>query len=140
MTQLNQNDSRIFKLKEKIEKKRESIENKVLTFKPETNCMVSFDDGSKYNIHASNIERLTLLLVKLNMMKLSSIDLGLDLEDVVLSDYPLSLWIKDVTNKLDVAKRKEEVKNLEKMEKKLESLLSEDVKLDLEISEIEKML
>jgi len=140
MTQLNQNDSRIFQLKEKIEKKRENIENKVLIFKPETNCMVSFDDGSKYNIHASNIEKLTVLLIKLNMMRLSSIDLGLDLEDVVLSDYPLSLWIKDVTNKLDVAKRKEEVKSLEKMEKKLESLLSEDVKLDLEISEIEKML
>lgn len=50
------------------------------------------------------------------------------------------MWIKDIKSKLSVLALKREENDLKKMESKLDKLLSEDKKTELEIDEIAALL
>lgn len=130
------NDERIMELKRVIEDKRKELASKPTRFIPITNCLLVLD-GVSYNLHIDTNE---LLLVKLNTMKMSAMDLGIDTNTLVISGSRLNDWVTDVKNNLEFKKYKEEKKKLNILEKQLTDLLSSDKQTELKIDEIEKMI
>ena len=130
------NDDRIMQLKQRIEEKKKNLADKSDRFTPKTNCLLVIDRVT-YNLH---IDSSDLLLIKVNMMAMSAKNLGIDPSEFIISGYSLTDWIEDIKSYLKVQQYKEEKKNLEKLEKQLNSLLSEDKKTEMEIDSIEAML
>ena len=89
------------------------------------------------NLHTCDSDKLALLLVKLNLYKKEAENLDIDF---VISGYSIDDWITDIKNKFDITKTKAEIYNLKTMESKLDELLSEDKKTELEIDDIAALL
>lgn len=130
------NDDNIMKLKEQIQKKKEELSSLSNRVYPTTNCMLVLD-RTTFNLHVDSSE---WLLVRLNAYAMSAKDLGLDLDSVQISGFTLNQWIQDVRSFLQVQKYKEEKKKLGDLEKKLDALLSDDKRTELEIDKIAAML
>lgn len=133
----NTNDQKIMELKKQIEEKKSKI-SKAQKFMPVTNCSIEID-GTRYNLQVLNKEQIISLLVKLNAYAMSAELLEI-LEDYNISGYNVMDWIKDLKSKLDNVNRKDEEQKLKVMETKLDQLLSNDKKVELELSEIESLL
>ena len=133
----NVNDIKIMELKEQIVTKRDKL-NSIKKFSPVTNCSIELD-GVRYNIQVLTREQLILLLVKLNSYFYSAKALEL-LDDYIISGYKVEEWIVDMKARLDIISRKEEEKKLKSMEEKLDRLLSNEKKTELELSDIAEML
>ena len=130
------NDERIMQLKQQIETKRKELANQTGRFTPVTNCLLVIDKVT-YNLHVESSE---LLLIKVNMMAMSAKDLGLDISKVIISGYSLADWIDDIQNYLKVQSYKDEKRKLERLEKQLDALLSDDKRTELEIDSIAALL
>lgn len=131
------NDSKIMTLKTQILEKRNKLDG-IKKFSPITNCSIEVD-GIRSNIQVLVREQLVTLLVKLNCYRISAKDLELP-DGFSVSGYRVEDWIADIKAKLDVVSRKDEERKLKSMEAKLDLLLSNDKKVELEINEIESML
>lgn len=131
------NDDRIMQLKEQIEKKREKLAtSNTSRFVPITNCLLVIDKTT-YNLHVDSSE---LLLIKLNSMRLSAKDLGIDTSKLMISGYSLDNWITDVKNNLSIQNYKAEKKKLDSLEKQLTALLSDDKQTELQIDQLAALL
>ncbi|MFQ3543489.1 hypothetical protein Q7A53_05335 [Halobacillus rhizosphaerae] len=131
------NDERILLLKKQIAEKKKNIG--ILTrFSPVTNCSLELD-GVRFNLNALDKEKLQHLLIKLHTYFLSSKFLKME-NEVEYSGYKLDEWITDITSKLDILYKKDEIKKMKAMETKLSELLSDGKKVELEIDEIESLL
>lgn len=133
---MSKNDDRILELKEKIEKKKQELSDKNTRFVPVTNCIIELD-GVTNNLHICDADKLALLLVKLSLYKKEAENLDINF---VVSGYSIDDWITDIKNKFEVTKTKAEIYNLKAMESKLDELLSEDKKTELEIDDIAALL
>ncbi|MEC4565513.1 hypothetical protein L8C07_06105 [Paenibacillus sp. CMAA1739] len=133
----NNNDQKILELKKQIEAKKKQI-SKSQKFVPVTNCSIEVD-GIRHNIQVLTKEQAISLMVKLNSYAMSADNLGL-LHNYTISGFSVVEWIEDLKSKLDFMTRKEEEQKLKTMESKLDKLLSNDKKVELEISEIESLL
>lgn len=133
----NQNDQKILKLKEQIEEKKKLV-SKSKKFSPVTNCSIELD-GVRHNIQVLTKEQLIQMLIKLNAYAASAENLGL-LDEYTISGYKVTEWIEDLQSKLDYINRKNEEQKLKSMETKLDKLLSDEKKVELEIDEIEALL
>lgn len=129
------NDDKIMQLKAIIEKKKEELK-KYKKFCPVTNCVLDLD-GKKYNLNVLQENELVLLLVKLDSYLVSANRLNLTL---MLSGYDVLDWIEDIRDKLKDVEKKKKESELNKMESKLTTLLSDNKKTELELSDIETML
>ena len=134
---MSKNDDRILELKKQIEDKRKVISEKKIRFVPETNCILNMD-GMTINLNLCSDDALVLLLIRLNSYLMSAVDLGMS--DFEISGYSVTAWIKDIKRKLEVSGLKREEADLKKMESKLDKLLSDDKKTELEIDEIANLL
>ena len=132
------NDEKIIKLKQQIEEKRNEL-GKLKKFTPITNCILELD-GVTTNIQILSKEKLALLLVKLNLYKMSMENLKMSFDKIIISGYDIRDWMSDVLAKINVISYKEEEQKLKTMENKLIELLSSEKKTELAIDEIEKML
>jgi len=132
----NNNDAKILKLKEQINDKRLKLD-KIKRFSPITNCSIELE-GIRQNLNVLGKDQLTLLLIKLNIYRLSVLDLKIT--DYMISGYSVEDWITDVKGKLEVLTKTEEERKLKLMEERLTQLLSEEKKTELELDEIEKLL
>lgn len=132
------NDEKIIKLKQQIEEKRNKLGN-LKRFTPITNCILELD-GVTTNIQILSKEKLALLLVKLNLYKMSIENLNMSFDKIMISGYDIRDWIMDILAKIDIISYKEEEQKLKTMESKLVELLSNEKKTELAIDEIEKML
>ena len=131
------NDDRIMQLKEQIEKKREELAaSNTSRFIPITNCLLVIDKTT-YNLHVDSSE---LLLIKLNSMRLSAKDLGIDTSKLMISGYSLDNWITDVKNNLSIQNYRTKKKKLDSLEKQLTALLSDDKQTELQIDSLEELL
>jgi hypothetical protein len=130
------NDERIMQLKQQIEIKRKELANQTSRFTPITNCLLVLNNIT-YNLHVESSE---LLLIRVNMMAMSAKDLGLDISKVMISGYSIENWLDDIRNYLKIQKYKEEKRKLEKLEKQLDALLSDDKRTELEIDNIAALL
>lgn len=133
----NINDTKIIELKKQIEEKRKKLEG-IKKFTPITNCSIEAD-GIRYNINVLTKELLISLVVKLHSYRLSAKDLGL-LDDYFISGYKVDEWITDLKARLDVVSCKDEERKLKTLEDKLENMLSNEKKVELELSEIAELL
>lgn len=133
----NVNDEKILTLKKQIAEKKKTITNK--KFVPITNCLLEID-GEKNNINVLTKDRITFLMVKLNVYRMSLKDLGLDEESLKVSGFTFTDWIIDLKSRFDILTQKEEENKLKALESKLEELLSNDKKIELELSDIENFL
>lgn len=134
---MNKNDDRILELKKQIEAKKKAISEKKVRFIPETNCVLNMD-GMNINLNVCSDEALVLLLIRLNSYLMSAVNL--EMSDFEISGYSVTDWIKDIKSKLEVSSLKKEEIDLKKMESKLDKLLSDDKKTEIEIDEIANLL
>lgn len=133
----NNNDHKILELKKQIEDKKKQV-GKLQKFTPVTNCSIEID-GLRHNINVLSKEQILLLMVKLNSYAISANELGV-LEDYNISGYNVIDWIADLKSKLSILGKKEEEAKLKAMESKLDQLLSDDKKVELELDEIANFL
>lgn len=131
------NDEKILELKKQIEIKKSKLE-KSNKFSPVTNCSLDLD-GIRFNLNVLNKEQLILIAVKLNMYNMSYKNLEFE-DEFIITGYSIKDWLTDIKSKIDILSKKEEESKLKVMESKLNQLLSEDKKVELELSEIEKLL
>lgn len=131
------NDDRIIELKKQIEGKKKDLAASKVRFEPETNCILDLEE-IKYNLNVCTDDVLMLLMIRLHMYEMSAHDL--EVSSPTFGGYPAGLWISDIKNKLAVSNLKREENELKKMEAKLDRLLSEDKKTELEIDEIAALL
>lgn len=134
---MSKNDDRILELKKQIDEKKKLLAEKKVRFSPETNCILDLD-GNKYNLNVCGDDVLTMLMIKLNTYVMSANDLDISVPGI--SGYSIETWISDIKNKLAVSGVKREESALKQMESKLDKLLSDDKKTELEIDEIAALL
>jgi hypothetical protein len=133
------NDEKILALKKQIEEKKKLL-GKTLRFNPTTNCSLELD-GTRYNINTFNKDKCIDLMVKLNIYQMSYNNLFPDdKEGYEISGYPVSAWITDLKAKYEILNKQDEERKLKLMEEKLEELLSEDKKVEMQLSEIADLL
>lgn len=134
---MSKNDDRILELKKQIEMKKQDLSKRKARFVPETNCILELD-GNKYNLNVMSAEELTLLVIKLNMFIMSSD--ALKLPHPIIGGYITDLWISDISNKLEALSTKKKEFELKQMESKLDKMLSDDKKTELELDGIAALL
>ena len=133
---MSKNDDRVLQLKKSIEDKKENLKLCKKVFLPITNCILDLD-GQKYNLNVLQFDKLQLLLVKLNMYLTSAASLNISL---TISGYSINDWIEDINNKLDVLEFRKKETVLKALENKLNKMLSEEKKTELELDEIAALL
>jgi hypothetical protein len=133
----NVNDKKIMELKQQIAEKKVKLEG-ISRFVPITNCSLELD-GQRYNINTLQKDQLIQLMIKVNLYSMSAKNLKLD-EDYIISGYKPEEWITDMKAKLNVISKKDEERKLKAMEEKLDRLLSDEKKTELELNDIEAML
>ena len=134
---MSKNDDRVLELKRQIEAKKKDLSERKIRFSPETNCVLELD-GIKYNLNVADDGTLMFLMLKVNIYNMSADNLKIP--HPMLSGYQTDLWILDIKRKLTVSGMKKEESELRVMESKLDKLLSEDKKTELEINEIAALL
>lgn len=135
---MSKNDDRIMLLKKQIEEKKVALMAARKSNEPyKTTCVIDMD-GNKINIHVLKSDELAMLLVKLNAYRMSAENLGMQL--FAISGYDVNMWMDDVKKRITMLKSKETERELRAAEDKLNMLLSEDKKTELEIDNIEALL
>lgn len=129
------NDERVLQLKEIIDKKKLELKC-AKRFIPLTNCVLDLE-GQKYNLNVLQFNDLQMLLVRLNMYLMSAKDLGINLE---ISGYNIAEWITDVKCKIEIFEYKQKEAELKTLEAKLDKMLSDEKKTELELNEIAALL
>lgn len=131
----NVNDQKIIELKKQVDLKKKQIK-KAKRFSPITNCSLEIDTV-RYNINVLGKTQIIDLLVKLTMYKMAADNLKISYS---ISGYTVEEWIADLNAKLELITVKEEEGKLKLMESKLDKLLSNEKKVELELDEIENLL
>ena len=132
---MSKNDERVLQLKKIIEVKRSELKT-VKKFTPITNCILDLE-GQKYNLNVLHPYDLRLLLVKVNMYLMSAKDLCIKFE---ISGYNIEDWITDINNKMEIFEHKYKESELKTLETKLDKMLSDEKKTELELDEIAALL
>lgn len=133
----NNNDLKVLELKKQIEKKIESM-GEYKKFTPKTTCILELD-GIKFNIHTLAKDQVIHLLVKLYGYRDVANKLSLE-EEYFLCGFNINDWIDDINGKLININYKNEMKKLSTMEQKLDKLLSDEKKVELELEDIANFL
>ena len=103
------------------------------------NCVLTLD-GNKINIQVlQDRDELTLLMVRLNALRMAANDFKIG-RAVMLSGFVLEQWVGDIRTKLEILVAKEEEKELNMLEGKLKTLLSNETKVSQEIDDIESLI
>lgn len=136
---MNKNDDRILTLKKQIDTKKQEL-GKQPRFSPITTCILNYN-GNKINIHTlTSVKDINALLVHFNMYAMSAKDLDIDCENVCFDGFSVLDWIEDLNSKKEVVNYMEEKSKLTMLEKKLDELLSDDKKTELQIDSLAAML
>jgi hypothetical protein len=133
---MNNNDEKILKLREQIAAKK-ALLNTATKTSLKTNLVLHLEEKT-YNLNVLPAADLGMLTIRLNMYKISASDLKLT--DVVISGYAIDDWLEDIFAKVNYVNTKAEKLKLAEMEKRLAELLSNDKKIELELSNLEKEL
>lgn len=132
---MSKNDERVLQLKKIIDDKKAELKS-VKRFTPITNCVLDLE-GQKYNLNVLQLADLKLLLIKLNMYLISAKDLGIKFE---IAGYNIAEWITDIKSKIEIFEHKKKESELKALETKLDKMLSDEKKTELELDEITALL
>ena len=133
---MSNNDERVLQLKKIIDEKKSELKA-VKRFTPITNCVLDLDN-QKYNLNVLQLNDLKLLLIKLNMYFMSAKDLGII--ELELSGYNVAEWVTDIKSKIEIFEHKAKEAELKTLEAKLDKMLSDEKKTELELDEIAALL
>lgn len=128
------NDERVLQLKKQIETKRSELSTE--KFVPMTNLVLDMED-KKYNLNVLQENELRFLMIKLNAYAMSADDLK---EELVISGYDVNAWLSDICGKLGVMTNNKKRNELKALEAKLDKMLSDEKKTELELDEIAALL
>ena len=131
---MSKNDERVLQLKKLIETKKAELF--IQKFVPITNCVLDMED-KKYNLNVLQEKELEFLMVKLNAYAMSADNLKIDL---VISGYGVNEWLADISGKLAIITDKKKRDELKALEAKLDKMLSDEKKTELELDEIAALL
>lgn len=132
---MSKNDERILELKKQIEDKKKDL-GKQPRFSPITTCLFTYN-GNKVNMHTlTSVKEINAMLVHFNTYVMSANDLDIDCNDIVFDGFSVSDWMEDLTMKKEVIEYTAKKAQLTSLEKKLDKLLSDDKKTELEIDAI----
>ena len=134
----NLNDEKILLLKNKIQQKKSELDKLNKKFTPLTSCSIEFE-GERYNVHTLDKNKIIELTIKLNVLNKSALELGYE-NDYLISGFKMGDWLQDLKNKLEVISYKSKLKELKELESKLDNMLSDDKKIELELEEIENLI
>lgn len=132
---MNKNDERVLQLKQIISKKKSELKEPK-KFISLTNCVLDLE-GKSYNLNVLQLDALQLLLVRLNMYLISAKDLEISLK---ISGYNITEWITDIKCKIEIFEHKKKEAELKTLETKLDKMLSDEKKTELELDEIAALL
>lgn len=133
------NDERILELKKQIDEKKKEL-GKQPRFSPVTTCILNHQ-GNRINIHAlTSIKDINAMLVYFNMYVMSAEDMEINCEDIVFDGFSITDWIEDLKAKKTVIEYTAKKEQLTALEKKLDKLLSDDKKTELEIESIANLI
>lgn len=136
---MNKNDDRILTLKKQIEDKKKEL-GKQPRFSPVTTCMLTYN-GNRVNIHTlTSVKDINAMLVYFNIYVMSAENLGIDCEDINFDGFSVLEWIEDLSAKKSVVEYAAKKTQLTALEKKLDKLLSDDKKTELEIDAIANLI
>ena len=131
---MSKNDERVLQLKKLIETKKSELSTQ--RFVPITNCVLDMED-KKYNLNVLQESELRFLMIKLNAYAMSAENLK---EELVISGYDVNAWLADISGKLAVITDKKKRDELKALEAKLDKMLSDEKKTELELDEIAALL
>ena len=131
---MSKNDERVLQLKKLIETKKAELSTQ--RFVPITNCVLDMED-KKYNLNVLQEKELEFLMVKLNAYSMSADNLKINL---VISGYGVNEWLTDISGKLAIITDKKKRDELKALEAKLDKMLSDEKKTELELDEIAALL
>lgn len=130
---MNANDKRILDLKATIEEKKKLLADSK-PFKPVTNCRLTLE-GREYNLHVMKKPDVLNALVKINALRMSAKDLGLETE-YKYGSFSLEDWITDLKSRLAVVSHASAVADLKYLEDSLTALLTDKTKVSIEIDQL----
>jgi len=133
---MTHNDEVILTLKEDVKKKKQVLTD--FSFKPKTNLVLTLN-GKKHNLNVINKFELIYLTSQL-LYVTKTLDFLKIKDDLDIDGYPIEDWIDDLKSKYIVLKNKMELKKLEDIEVRLDKLISSDLKTNLELEDIKKVL
>ena len=142
---MNEQDKKILQLKEVVTKKREEV-NQAEKPRWRTNCVFKFRGSEElYNLNVISDPRVLVEILGYLKNEEMAFDLAktqLGLKNLVFTyrNYSIHDWEADLKTRNDVIHITMKKKELEDLEKKLDSLISSDTKTSLIISDIEKLL
>jgi len=139
---MSNNDIKVLELKEQIKTKKEEL-SKVKKSSYLTNLTINIDIPFSDKVWIKNLntlseDELKSLLVYLSLFSKEAESLSI--WDIKVNGYVISDYISDIKSKLTELTTKQKMKQLKEMEDKLEKLLSEDKRKELEINELDNLL
>jgi len=133
---MTHNDEVILALKEDINGKKQAL--KAFVFKAKTNLVLPLN-GTKYNLNV--VDKFGLLLLTSQLINVKETLAKLEIkDDIEIEGYPIEDWIDDLKGKYIVLKNKIELKKFADIEARLDKLISSDLKTNLELEDIKKLL
>ena len=133
------NDERILELKKQIEEKKSKL-GKQPRFSPVTTCIFN-REGCRVNIHTlTSVKDINTMLVFFNTYVVAAKDLDIDCTEVELDGFSVLDWMEDLQSKKAVVEYSAKKEQLTNLEKKLDKLLSDDKKTELEIDAIASLI
>ena len=134
---MNNNDDKILELKRKIELEKAKLKE-VSNYTPKTTCVYRINDDVKFNIRTMSVNELNQMLIVVQTLICTAVPMNL--MDTEFSGFTLAEWKADIIGLRDQKKIMERKAAIAQYESKLQSMLSDDKKTELEIAAIENAL
>ena len=128
---MKENDGKILSLKTAIEGKRINL-GKEPRFIPLTKCIFILE-GKTYNIHTLGLNDIDYLIIYMAIWKQAGDVCKLT---PLIQGYSANDWQQDLINRKSVIEYNEKVKELNTLQTKLDTLLSNECRTQLEIDSI----
>lgn len=142
---MKKNDEKVKELLAKVNKQKEELGDKP-KFILNSNGLFEYDDTKCFNINTVSdpyvlVEAMAFLVGKLDFYKFALDELQMKYDKKFSwCGYDYEAWKDDFKNRINVIKWEEKKKNLDATQKKLDSLVSEELRTEVMLDEIDKML
>jgi len=139
----NKNDGKIKELILKVEEQKQALGSRP-KFILKTNGIFKYDEKKFFNLNVAHektlVEALAFLYIKKDYTNKACSELGVNFYKFEWDGYTLDEWKDDFKSHINLVKWEEKKKLLDATQKKLDSLVSEEVKTELELDNIAKLL
>lgn len=137
------NDEKIQKLIDEVKKRKKEIEG-IESYSFKTNMQVSTGlDKNKVNLQVLDLPSLIFSYTLLSLLAEKQLTIHKEFgitDPVTLDGFTWDKWKSDISHKINKLQINKKKKELEKLEERLNKLVSPELRAQLELQEIEKEL